>query len=61
MDQLQYTYNDLKDNNEIAIVERYEDNAKCYTTMLTSKTIPFIFIFIYLFYVWNILTSLKFL
>lgn len=39
MEQLQRIFNDLKDNNEIAIIERYGRNAKCYTVTLTSKII----------------------
>ncbi|XP_029175173.1 uncharacterized protein LOC114943669 [Nylanderia fulva] len=35
MEQLQCIYNDLKDNNEIAIIERYGRNAKYYTVTLT--------------------------
>jgi len=38
MEQLQHIYNDLEDNNEIAIIDRYGDNAKRYTTAFTSKT-----------------------
>lgn len=38
MEQLQHIYNDIKDNNEIAIICKYGDIAKLYTTALTSKT-----------------------
>jgi len=44
MEQLQRIYDDLKDNNEIAIIDRYGDNAKHYTTIFTSRTI-FLFLF----------------
>lgn len=37
--QLQYTYNKLKDKNEIAIIEKYNYNAKRFTTVLISKLI----------------------
>jgi len=47
MEQIQYIYNDLRDNNEIAIVEKYGNNAKQYTAGLTSKTTSFYF-FLYL-------------
>ncbi|XP_070522372.1 odorant receptor 30a-like [Cardiocondyla obscurior] len=33
--QLHHIYNDLNDNGEIAIVERYGNNAKCYTIVFT--------------------------
>lgn len=36
---LQRIYNQLKDKNEVAILEEYNCNAKRYTTALTSKTI----------------------
>jgi len=39
MEQLQRIFNDLKDSNEIAIIERYGRNAKCYTATLTSNSI----------------------
>lgn len=38
MEQVQFIYKDLRDNNEIAIVEKYGGNAKQYTVGLTSKT-----------------------
>ncbi|XP_072756966.1 uncharacterized protein [Anoplolepis gracilipes] len=44
--QLQYTYNDLKDSNEIAIIERYGRNAKCYTATLTILVVCSVFILI---------------
>ncbi|XP_067215141.1 uncharacterized protein [Linepithema humile] len=34
--QLQYIYNELKDENEYAILEKYGYNAKCYTIVLTT-------------------------
>jgi len=39
MEQLQHIYDDLNDNNEIAIIDSYGNSAKHYTTMLTSRTI----------------------
>lgn len=47
MKQLQFIYDDLKDNNEIAIIEGYGNNAKRYTTMLTSKKNIFLHLFIF--------------
>lgn len=41
--QLLHTCNKLKDANEIAIIDEYRYNAKCYTVALTSK----IFFFMY--------------
>jgi len=38
MEQLQCIYDDLKDNNEIAIIDRYGNIAKLYTIVFTSKT-----------------------
>lgn len=43
MEQLQHMCDNLKDNNEIAIVEKYSNYAKRYTTILTSK-ILFLFL-----------------
>jgi len=37
MEQIQRIFNDLKDSNEIAIIERYGRNAKYYTATLTSN------------------------
>jgi len=37
MDQIQDVYNDLRDSNEIAIINRYGNNAKQYTAVLTSN------------------------
>jgi len=37
MEQLQHIYNNIRDNNEIAIVEKYGSKAKHYTAVLTSK------------------------
>lgn len=39
MEQLQQIWDDLKDKNEIAIIEKHGNNAKRYTTIMTSKTI----------------------
>jgi len=47
MEQIQYIYNDLRDTNEIAIVEKYGNNAKQYTAGLTSKKTSF-YSFLYL-------------
>lgn len=38
-DQLQDSYDELKDENEIAIMERYWIKTKLYTTAFTSKRI----------------------
>ncbi|XP_036149191.1 uncharacterized protein LOC118647787 [Monomorium pharaonis] len=54
MEQIQLIYDDLKDNNEIAIFKRYVNISKRYTTAFISKTILFIY------YTYNILTSMKF-
>lgn len=35
--QLQQTYNELKDKNEVAIIKKYDCIAKRYTIGLTSK------------------------
>lgn len=43
MEQLQRIYDNVKDSNEIAIIERYGNNAKRFTTMFTSKKTFFIF------------------
>lgn len=45
MEQLQRICNDLKDINEIAIIERYGSHAKRYTVVFTCKII-----FFYLYY-----------
>lgn len=42
--ELQSVYNELKDKNEIAIIERYVTNAKRFTISITGKSILFIFI-----------------
>lgn len=39
MEQLKQICNDLKDNNEIAIIEKYGNYAKRYTIRLTRKII----------------------
>ncbi|XP_072757160.1 uncharacterized protein [Anoplolepis gracilipes] len=44
MEQLQQFCNDLRDNNEIAIVKRYGSNAKRYTKRLTMLIASLIFI-----------------
>ncbi|XP_024882876.1 uncharacterized protein LOC112461741 [Temnothorax curvispinosus] len=46
MEQIQHIYNDLRDNNEIAIVERYASNAKHYTAGLTMIIVAGLFIFV---------------
>jgi len=42
--QFQYIYNELKDENEIAIAEKYSYNARRYAVVLTSKIIISIFL-----------------
>lgn len=42
MEQFQYICDDLKDNNEIAIIDTYGDIANRCTTALTSKITFFI-------------------
>lgn len=39
LDQLLYIYNELKDENEIAIINEYGYNGKRYTIALTGKII----------------------
>lgn len=46
MEQIQHIYNDLRDSNEIAIVEKYGGDGKKYTAGLTSKTTSFAFYFL---------------
>ncbi|XP_071569979.1 uncharacterized protein [Temnothorax nylanderi] len=46
MEQVQHIYNDLRDNNEIAIVERYASNAKHYTAGLSMIIVAGSFIFV---------------
>ncbi|XP_024882874.1 uncharacterized protein LOC112461737 [Temnothorax curvispinosus] len=46
MEQVQHIYNDLRDNNEIAIVEKYGSIAKHYTTGLTMVFLFGLFIFV---------------
>lgn len=38
MEQIQHVYSNIRDNNEIAIIERYGSKAKRYTAVLTGKT-----------------------
>jgi len=38
LEQLQDVYNKLKDENEIAIIEKYGSKAKCYTIAIIRKT-----------------------
>jgi len=42
--QFQYIHDELKDENEIAIAEKYSYNARHYTAVLTSKIIISIFL-----------------
>jgi len=42
--QFQHIYDELQDENEIAIVDKYSYIAKRYTTILTSKIIISIFL-----------------
>ncbi|XP_025264347.1 uncharacterized protein LOC112637056 [Camponotus floridanus] len=44
MEQLQRIFNDLKDSNEIAIIERYGKNAKYYTAILTIFFVCSVFV-----------------
>jgi len=37
MKQLQLIYDDIKDNNEFMIIEKYGNNAKYYTIILISE------------------------
>lgn len=37
MEQLQRIYDDIKDNNEFMIIEKYESNAKHYTVAFISE------------------------
>jgi hypothetical protein len=39
LEQLQYVYDKLKTKDEIAITERYDYYAKCYTIILAGKLI----------------------
>lgn len=48
MKQLQCIYDDLKDNNEITIIERYGNNARRYTATLTRKKKFFLYLFIFI-------------
>lgn len=47
LEQLQYICNELKDENEIAIIINYGNNAKRYTAIFLCKTA---FFFLQLFY-----------
>ncbi|XP_072757162.1 uncharacterized protein [Anoplolepis gracilipes] len=42
--QLQHIYNNLKDSNEIDIIERYGRNAKYYTVLITTLFVSSVFI-----------------
>jgi hypothetical protein len=42
--QFQYIHDELRDENEIAIAEKYSYNARRYTAALTSKIIISIFL-----------------
>ncbi|XP_036146411.1 uncharacterized protein LOC118644160 [Monomorium pharaonis] len=46
MEQVQFIYDDLKDNNEIAIFERYGNIAKCYTIAFIICLVCSLFIII---------------
>jgi len=46
--RLQHVCNDLKERNEVKIIEKYGYNAKRYTIILTSKII---FFNIYLYFI----------
>jgi len=47
MDQIQHVYNDLRDSNELGIINKYGNNAKQYTAVLTSKELKYLFISFY--------------
>lgn len=47
MEQLQRIYDNLKDDAEIAIIERYGNNAKYYTITLTSKIFSLIYLIVF--------------
>jgi len=51
--QIQYIYDELKDGNEMGVLEKYNYNARRYTVTHTSKTIISIFyhIYIYILYI----------
>jgi len=47
MDHIQHVYNDLRDSNEIAIINKYGNNAKQCTVVFTSKEVKHFFISFY--------------
>lgn len=47
MEQVQHIYNDLRDNNELDIIERYGTIAKYYTSGITCKTSLILLFFLY--------------
>lgn len=52
MEQFQYIYNNIEDNNEFVIIEKYGNNAKHFTIVLISKKIfPFRFLLYFIFQV----------
>jgi len=51
--QIQQTCNDLKDKNEIAIIEKHNYNAKRYAIVFTSKA-AYIFLRLIFKYLYNI-------
>jgi len=57
MEQVQHIYNDLRDNDEIAIIEKYGDYAKKYTVGFTSKMTFVVFYFFLLEFLLNLLLS----
>ncbi|XP_025991801.2 uncharacterized protein LOC113004037 [Solenopsis invicta] len=55
--ELLHVFNNLKDENEIAIFKKYNFIAKCYTFGLTAFGIFSIFIYILIEYWWNIVDT----
>lgn len=54
--QLLHICNELKDETENAILTKYSQNAKRYTTALTSKTILFmLFVHLLIFYLTHVI------
>lgn len=50
MEQFQYIYNNIKDNNEFVIIEKYGNNAKHFTIALISKKIFLLWFLLYLYF-----------
>lgn len=60
MEQLQHIYNDLRDNNELDIVEKYGNIGKYYTIGIACKT-SLILLFLLSYRVFQIRALLNFL